>query len=86
MLVRAFAVLALLTTAATAQPAAMSDADKATFKKHCTNDYLSYCGNLAPDSPEVSACFKANMSKLAPGCQAAIAAYSKKPRASRASN
>lgn len=87
MFLRSAALLVLTTVAASAaQPAMMSDADKATFKKYCTGDYLSYCGDLAPNSPEVTACFKANMTKLAPDCRTAINAFQRKSRTARAGN
>ena len=46
-----------------------------TLKKYCTGDYLTYCGDFAPDTPELNACFKQNKTKLSTNCQAAIATY-----------
>jgi hypothetical protein len=31
------------------------------LKKYCTGDYMTYCGNLPPESPEVDRCFEKNM-------------------------
>lgn len=72
----AFALL-LTSSAALAAPAAAPAADREALRKHCTGDYLSYCGDLAPDSAELRACFKTNKAKLSPNCQAAITSYTK---------
>lgn len=52
------------------------------LKKYCTGDYLSYCGNLAPDDPATDACFKTNWAKLSENCRRAIDAY-EPPKPSR---
>ncbi|AWN47366.1 hypothetical protein DK419_14440 [Methylobacterium terrae] len=77
MLLRSTLVLALTTGAALAEPVAV---DRAVLKQYCTGDYLTYCGNLAPDGPEVQACFRQNKAKLSPNCQAAITSYVKAQR------
>lgn len=77
MLLRSIFILALTTSAALAQPVL---ADRAVLKQHCTGDYLTYCGNLSPDGPEVQVCFRQNRSKLSPDCQAAITSYMKTQR------
>ena len=46
-----------------------------TLKKYCTGDYLTYCGNLAPDDPATDACFQKNWKKLSENCRRAIDAY-----------
>ena len=77
MLLRSTLILVLTTGAALAQPVM---ADRAVLKQHCTGDYLTYCGNFAPDGPEVQACFRQNKAKLSPDCQAAITSYMKGQR------
>ncbi|GJD51801.1 hypothetical protein OPKNFCMD_4560 [Methylobacterium crusticola] len=77
---RVAAALALTSTAALAAPAPGPTPDRAALKQYCTGDYLTYCGNLPPDSPEVHACFRQNKAKLSPNCQAAIASYVKAQR------
>ncbi|MFE1599129.1 3',5'-cyclic-nucleotide phosphodiesterase [Methylobacterium sp. ID0610] len=57
-----------------AGPAA-AQRDDPTLKKYCTGDYLTYCGNLPPESPEVDRCFEKNMSKISTNCKLAIDAY-----------
>ncbi|CAO4164976.1 hypothetical protein [Methylorubrum zatmanii] len=73
MIARTAIALMIATSAAQAAPVADRDA----LRQHCTGDYLSYCGEFAPDSAEVRACFKQNKAKLSPNCQAAITSYSK---------
>ncbi|AWN52604.1 hypothetical protein [Methylobacterium sp. 17Sr1-1] len=82
MLLRSTLILVLTTGAALAQPALAQSAmvDRAVLKQYCTGDYLTYCGNLSPDGPEVQACFRHNKSKLSPDCQAAISSYMKAQR------
>ncbi|WP_342149794.1 hypothetical protein [Methylorubrum sp. SB2] len=75
MIGRTLLALALTSGAALAAPSQPADRD--ALRQHCTGDYLSFCGDLAPDSAEVRACFKTNKAKLSPGCQAAITSYTK---------
>ena len=77
MFVRVLALLAVSTLGAAAAPSAAPKADRAALKQYCTSDYLTYCGDLDPDGPEVHACFKQNRAKLSPNCQSAITAYTK---------
>lgn len=76
MIGRTALALLLTTGAALAAPAAQP-ADRDALRQHCTGDYLSFCGEFAPDSAEVRACFKQNKAKLSPGCQAAITSYTR---------
>ena len=54
-------------------------AEREMLKQHCTGDYLTHCGEYAPDTPEVKACFRAKTKLLSVNCAAAIAYYQKKP-------
>jgi len=74
---RVAVALILQTGVALAAPAASPTVDRTTLRQFCTGDYLTYCGDLSPDGPEVQACFKQNKPKLSPNCQAAITAYTK---------
>lgn len=76
--------LAFFLAPATAALAVDPGPFKAEFKRHCTGDYLTYCGNLSPDGPEVQACFKQNSAKLSANCQATITAYQKATKNGRA--
>lgn len=59
--------------------APMSPEEKAVLQQQCAGDFTTFCAGLPPtDGPETQACFKENMSKLSPGCQAAIKTYQKK--------
>jgi hypothetical protein len=51
------------------------------LKQYCTGDYLTYCGNLAPDDPATDRCMQTNWAKLSENCRRAIDAYD--PKASR---
>ena len=77
MIARTAIALMITTSAALAGPAAAPAGDRDALRQYCTGDYLSYCGEFAPDSTEVRACFKQNKAKLSPGCQAAITSYNK---------
>lgn len=77
MLVRTTFALFAVTSAAVAAPAAAPTANREALKQYCTGDYLSFCSEFAPDSPEVHACFKKNRARLSANCQAAIASYVK---------
>ncbi|WP_336490323.1 hypothetical protein [Methylobacterium nigriterrae] len=80
MLFRVAFALAATTAAAAAAPSVAPAPDRAALKQYCTGDYLTYCGNFAPDSPEVHVCFKQNKAKLSPNCQSAISSYMRAQR------
>jgi hypothetical protein len=63
--------LAVLASDAKAGP------DRATLKQRCGSDYTTYCGDLAPDGPEVRACFQENMANLSAACRAEIGRQAK---------
>ncbi|WP_298961488.1 3',5'-cyclic-nucleotide phosphodiesterase [uncultured Methylobacterium sp.] len=54
---------------------ALAQRDDPNLKKYCTGDYMTYCGNLPPESPEVDRCFQKNMSKISVNCKRAIDYY-----------
>lgn len=78
-------VLALaLATGALAQPAA---GERAMLQQACAADYLAFCSNPDPNSPEVDRCFQAKMKQLSPGCQTAITGYMQRnPKGGRPAN
>lgn len=60
-----------------AQPVVRSTASESeelkAVQKACTlNDLVAHCSSIAPTSPEILPCLKANAAKLSPGCQAAL--------------
>jgi hypothetical protein len=70
--------------ALTTLPAFAQDAQQqAVFRQYCSGDYMRLCSAYNPGSPEVEQCFQARMRELSPGCQNAIAEYTKKERGSR---
>ena len=79
MFVRITVALLATATAAVAAPAAPAP-NREALRQFCTGDYLTYCGDLSPDGPEVQACFKRNKASLSPNCRAAIASYAKGQR------
>ncbi|GJD49563.1 hypothetical protein OPKNFCMD_2295 [Methylobacterium crusticola] len=54
---------------------ASAQRDDPNLKKYCTGDYLTFCGNLPPESPEVDRCFEKNMKKISVNCRKAIDYY-----------
>ena len=64
-------------TSASADPAPQTKRGNETLKKYCTGDYLTYCGNLAPEDPATDACFPKNWTTLTENCRRAIDAYEK---------
>ena len=70
-------VLAAVAALALTLPAAAQQSKRGneTLKKYCTGDYLSYCGNLAPDDPATDACMQKNWKQLSENCRRAIDAY-----------
>ncbi len=51
---------------------AQSEAEMAEYKRNCTGDYMRFCSAYDPASPQVQACFKANLRNLSARCQATI--------------
>ena len=71
----AFAVFAavLATPAAAQQP--RQERDDSSLRQYCTGDYFRFCGNIAPDTPEVDRCFARNWTALSANCRTAIDTY-----------
>lgn len=67
------ACLMALAVTTTAQ-AQMTEAQKAAMKSSCRSDYMSNCMSVKPGGIEALQCLQKNMSKLSPGCQAAVTA------------
>jgi hypothetical protein len=71
----------------TAKAGAAEDEELKAVQKACTlNDLVAHCSSIAPSSPAILPCLKANAAKLSPGCQTALgsakpaaAAPAKKP-------
>lgn len=84
MLFRIVIALIAGTGAALAAPAANPSVDRDTLRQYCSGDYLTYCGNYAPDTAEVRACFKQNKARLSPNCQAAITGFVRSQRRAEA--
>lgn len=70
----ALGALALIAASAASQ-AQQTKRGNDTLKKYCTGDYLTYCGNLAPDDPATDQCFRTNWKKLSENCRRAIDAF-----------
>ncbi|CAO4185509.1 3',5'-cyclic-nucleotide phosphodiesterase [Methylorubrum populi] len=64
--------LAFATHGASAQTGSLSQPDRAALKASCGGDYATFCGDLAPDGPEVQACFRKNLADLSLACRAEI--------------
>ena len=51
---------------------ALSEAERAEFRRNCTADYSRLCSQFNPDSPEVQQCFRQKIQQVSPRCQATI--------------
>ncbi|MCJ2055058.1 3',5'-cyclic-nucleotide phosphodiesterase [Methylobacterium sp. J-048] len=49
----------------------------ADLQTNCAGDALAFCAGIDPNSPQMDACFKKNMSRMSPNCRRAIDAYEK---------
>ena len=49
--------------------------DTEQMRSYCQGDYLTYCGNLAPEDHSLNACFKNNRAKLSENCTRSIEYY-----------
>lgn len=71
----ALLALAAATPAFAQQP--RPERNDQSLQQYCTGDYFKFCGNIAPDTPEVDRCFAKNWSALTPACRTAIDGYDK---------
>ncbi|MCJ2071396.1 3',5'-cyclic-nucleotide phosphodiesterase [Methylobacterium sp. J-030] len=53
------------------------DRGNADLQTYCAGDALAFCAGIDPNSPQMDACFKKNMSQMSPNCRRAIDAYEK---------
>lgn len=74
----ALAALAVTTLPVAAQQATRPESKDSSLQQYCTGDYFRFCGNIAPDSPEIDRCFARNWTALTPGCRTAIDAHDAK--------
>lgn len=47
----------------------------ADLQTNCAGDALAFCAGIDPNSPQMDACFRKNMSRMSPNCRRAIDAY-----------
>lgn len=47
----------------------------ADLQTNCAGDALAFCAGIDPNSPQMDACFKKNLSQMSPNCRRAIDAY-----------
>ncbi|WP_342111558.1 3',5'-cyclic-nucleotide phosphodiesterase [Methylobacterium sp. SI9] len=66
--------LIAITAPVSAQTPERGNADLQTY---CAGDALQFCAGIDPNSPQMDACFKKNMSQMSPNCRRAIDAYEK---------
>ncbi|AYO84203.1 hypothetical protein [Methylobacterium brachiatum] len=45
------------------------------LQTYCAGDAITFCAGIDPNSPQMDACFKKNMSQMSPNCRRAIDAY-----------
>ncbi|MHC2105477.1 MULTISPECIES: 3',5'-cyclic-nucleotide phosphodiesterase [unclassified Methylobacterium] len=70
-LILAFGLVAIAVPAS-AQAPKRGNADLQTY---CAGDAITFCAGIDPNSPQMDACFKKNMSQMSPNCRSAIDAY-----------
>ena len=64
--------LIAIASPASAQAPERGNADLQTY---CAGDAIAFCAGIDPNSPQMDACFKKNMSRMSPNCRRAIDAY-----------
>ncbi|MGU3661821.1 3',5'-cyclic-nucleotide phosphodiesterase [Methylobacterium fujisawaense] len=74
-LILAVSFIALAGPALAAPGASASKRGNKDLRTYCSGDAVTFCSGKDPDSPEMDACFKANMSKISENCRRAITAY-----------
>ena len=58
--------------------AALAQRNDPGLRANCAGDYFRYCVGLAPDGPEIRACFRRNLPRLSAGCRGAIRDYDRR--------
>ena len=71
----ALGLIAVAAPALAAPDASASGRGNKDLKTYCSGDAVTFCSGNDPDSPEMDACFKKNMSQMSPNCRRAIDAY-----------
>ena len=70
-LILAFGLIAI---AAPASAQALNRGNQ-ELQTNCAGDAITFCAGIDPNSPQMDACFKKNMSQMSPNCRRAIDAY-----------
>ncbi|MCJ2124767.1 3',5'-cyclic-nucleotide phosphodiesterase [Methylobacterium sp. J-077] len=70
-LILAFSLIAIAIPAS-AQAPKRGNADLQTY---CAGDAIAFCAGIDPNSPQMDACFKQNMSQMSSNCRRAVEAY-----------
>ena len=70
-LILAFSLTAFAAPASAQAP----ERGNADLQTYCAGDALAFCAGIDPNSPQMDACFKKNMSQMSPNCRRAIDAY-----------
>ena len=74
----ALAVFLILAPGLLAPRAALAQRNDPGLRANCAGDYFRYCVGLAPDGPEIRACFRRNLPRLTQGCRDAIRDYDRR--------
>ncbi|QEE41279.1 MULTISPECIES: 3',5'-cyclic-nucleotide phosphodiesterase [unclassified Methylobacterium] len=70
-LILAVSVLAIAGPASAQVP----NRGNADLQTNCAGDSLAFCAGIDPNSPQMDACFKKNLSRMSPNCRRATDAY-----------
>jgi len=74
-IILAVGLIAVAAPVVGASDASAAERGNKDLKTYCSGDAVTFCSGKDPDSPEMDACFKANMDKLSENCRRAITAY-----------
>lgn len=67
--------IAVATPALAAPDASAAKRGNEDLQTYCAGDAITFCAGIDPNSPQMDACFKKNMSQMSPNCRRAIDAY-----------